>query len=397
MDQDGDVLARVIGVADRRVVAVVGRDDQPVAGAVEQPRQLCEPRVDLLQDAPVAPRVLLVAREIGLLDVRDHEAALTAPYRRQRVFQHLPGRDGGAPYGGFARQDVGCLADESDREAGAGGEVGQLSGVVEVNAQMPHLEPAVAVETGGRGVQPDGAAVTVSYVRGERPVRVAPDGDDAGDRGDRPDRTGDGEDAVEGQVVQTAGGVPVDAGVGLQVVVDQHGTVDEQQRLPPQRLDEVSRGLQRAAHLVEMPGQRGHRDPAEVRSHHGLVSGEGVGAGVTESGPPRRDGAAGPAGEVRVRMDEAESQLPERGQPERPAQRRAAVVEDMPAGVGGEIAGPQRPRVRHRADTEPVDDDDHGRAHGSWLLTGPGPGRRRDRSTGVLRWRARRRPRRSSG
>lgn len=119
-----------------------------------------------------------------------------------------------------------------------------------------------------------------------------------------------------------------------------------------------------------MVGEPGHRDPAEVGAHHRLVAREGVGAGIAERGAARADGQMGTAGEVLVRVDQTETQRAEHGQAQRSAEGRAAVVEDVSAGVGGEIAGAQGARVGHGADAESVDDDDDGLGHGCLLLRG---------------------------
>lgn len=264
---------------------------------------------------------------------------------------------------------------------------------------MLHLEAAVAVEAGGRGVKTDRFPVAGADEVAERAVRVAADRDDPRDRGDGTHGTGDGEDAtgpVEREVVEAAGRVPVDPRIGLQVVVDQDRPVDDEQRLAVQAFDPVTGGRESAGHLVEVVGEPGHRHPAEVGAHHGLVPREGVRARVAERGPARGNGQMGAARQVRVRVDKAEPERPEHRQAQRAHESGPAVVEYVSAGVGVEVAGAQGARVGHGADAESVDDDDDGLGH-EVLLTGLGHGRRTARSAGGCRRRARRRRRRSSG
>lgn len=235
--------------------------------------------------------------------------------------------------------------------------------MVEARAEMPHFEATVAVEAARRGVEADRAAVPFAYEVGERTARVAAHRDHPRDGRHRADRARDGEDPVEAQVVEAARGVPVDTGVGLQVVVHEQDPVDHQQGPATEEFDPVARGLQGRGDLVEVVAEPRHRHPAEVGAHHRLVARVRVRAGVAEPGPARRDRQMGVPCEVRVRVHQAEPERAERGQSQRPPERLAAPVEHVSAGVRRQVAGAQGPRVRHGADTESVDDDDDGPAH----------------------------------
>ena len=67
------VLARVVGGRRRRVAAMVGRDDQQVAGP-QRLEDLLEPPVEVLEAAMEVDRVVAVAPElVGLDEVHEHE------------------------------------------------------------------------------------------------------------------------------------------------------------------------------------------------------------------------------------------------------------------------------------------------------------------------------------
>jgi hypothetical protein len=63
----------VEGVPDRRVVAVVGRDDEPVVRPVQLPQQRAQSGVRLLQHGAEADGVLLMPGQVRLLDIGDDE------------------------------------------------------------------------------------------------------------------------------------------------------------------------------------------------------------------------------------------------------------------------------------------------------------------------------------
>ena len=70
------MLARVVGGRRRRVAAVVGREDQQVAGP-QRVEDLGEPPVEVLQAAMEVHRVVPVAPEhVGLDEVREDEAVV---------------------------------------------------------------------------------------------------------------------------------------------------------------------------------------------------------------------------------------------------------------------------------------------------------------------------------
>ncbi len=202
---------------------------------------------------------------------------------------------------------------------------------------------------------------------------MAADRDDAGDGRHRAHRFGDGEDLPERQVLQAAGDVPVDAGVGLQVVVHERSPVHDQHRQVLERFHGVPGGPQRTGHGVQVVGQEGHGHRAEVGAHHRLVAGVGVRARVTEGGPAHRHREAGAGGQSGVRVDQAQTEAGQGGQLQVPAVGGAPVVEEVAEGVGGGVPGPQGSRVGHGTDAESVEDDDDGLAHEgvSWSRARP--------------------------
>ncbi len=255
--------------------------------------------------------------------------------------------------------------------AGQGGRLVQLVGVVDPGAEVLHPQPAVAIEAAGRGVQPDGAAGAGTDGVGRRPVGVAADGDDAGDRRNVAHDPGDVEDRGEVEVVQAGGDVPVQAGVGLQVVVDERGVVDDEDGAVVERPHPVPAGPQRRRHHVDPVGQPAQDDVGHVGAHERLVAGEGVRAGVAQPGP----GAGRPQQRHRRGEDVAQvrpqCRQPQPGQVRHP--QRAAPLAHRPGGDGAKgvrrgVGRPDGGRVGHRAGAEAVEDEDGGRpAHATRL------------------------------
>ncbi len=235
--------------------------------------------------------------------------------------------------------------------------------MVQLGAQVLHLQPAVAVEAGRhRRVQADRAAVARPH-RSRRAARRHDRHRDDPRPARRPGPYGPRRGCRQKPiVVQPARRVPVDARPppGCRA---RHGPVDQQQRLAVEELDPV-RSVRARVTCSRCSASRATVTLLKSAPwHHRLVPGGRVSRISERWSPcPRRPAADACAGPGRAQVRRPRPGAPSTGSRSGLPNASAHRSSTLPAGVRRHVARAQRRRPKHRADTESVHHHDHGLA-----------------------------------